>query len=84
MAFNIKEKEHCQVASRTCQGHGAYGWAAPLLSVAGTVLGSLAVVYSIFGWTLSAINFSELTTIVYIIECSYRLQSANVLTLIYL
>ena len=52
MAINFKEKDHCQVALRTRQGRGAYGWAAPLLSVAGTVLGSLAgTVYGISGRT---------------------------------
>ena len=42
MAINFKENDHCRVASRTRQGRGAYGWAAPLLSVAGTVHGTLA------------------------------------------
>ena len=52
MAINFKEKDDCQVASLTRQGRGAYGWAAPLLSVAGTVLGSLAgTVYGISGRT---------------------------------
>ena len=58
MAINFKEKDHCRVASRTRQGRGAYGWAAPLLSVAGTVLGSVAgTVNGISGRTYIYNNF---------------------------
>ena len=58
MAINVKEKDHCRVASRTRQGRGAYGWAVPLLSVAGTVLGSLAgTVNGISGRTYIYNNF---------------------------
>ena len=59
MAINVKEKDHCRVASRTRQGRGAYGWAAPLLSVAGTVLGTLTgTVYGISGRTSVYNKFS--------------------------
>ena len=38
--FNVTEKDNYRAAWRTRQGRGAYGWAVPLLSVAGTVLGA--------------------------------------------